>query len=154
MTQKYYLAYGSNLNLKQMKYRCPSAKPIGNIILNDYRLVYKGSENFNAYLTIEKCTGYSVPLGVFKISDIDIFSLDIYEEYPDFYSKYYIPIKIGSKEVNALIYAMNDYFDYHIPSYKYVRECLQGYKDFGFNKSVLAKALINTIDNLPKTKKR
>lgn len=26
MSKKLYIAYGSNLNLKQMKYRCPTAK--------------------------------------------------------------------------------------------------------------------------------
>jgi len=52
--KKYYLAYGSNLNLTQMKHRCPKAKPIGTINLNGYRLVYKGSAEGYSYLTIEK----------------------------------------------------------------------------------------------------
>ena len=39
MFKKYYLAYGSNLNLSQMAYRCPNAKPIGTINL-DYRSLY------------------------------------------------------------------------------------------------------------------
>ena len=38
----FYAAYGSNLNLKQMKSRCPNSKPFGKIILNDWRLVFKG----------------------------------------------------------------------------------------------------------------
>lgn len=29
MSKKLYIAYGSNLNLKQMKYRCPTAKLVG-----------------------------------------------------------------------------------------------------------------------------
>ena len=43
MLKKYYLAYGSNLNLEHMAQRCPSAKPIGVTTLENYRLVYKGS---------------------------------------------------------------------------------------------------------------
>ena len=31
MFKKYYLAYGSNLNLEQMAFRCPNAKPIDAI---------------------------------------------------------------------------------------------------------------------------
>lgn len=27
--KRYYLAYGSNLNVRQMKYRCPTAKIAG-----------------------------------------------------------------------------------------------------------------------------
>lgn len=107
MFRKYYLAYGSNLNLDQMSYRCPSAKPIGRLILKDYRLVYKGRADDFAYLTIEKCEGSVVPLGVFEVSYFDILSLDAYEGYPAFYSKCYIPIKIGDKTKKALIYVMN-----------------------------------------------
>ena len=49
MLKKYYLAYGSNLNLEQMKYRCPTAKPIGKMNLKDYRLVYKGLADYEGY---------------------------------------------------------------------------------------------------------
>ena len=67
MFKKYYLAYGSNLNLQQMKYRCPTAKPIGKINLEDYRLMYKGSEDNYEYLTIEKSKGSELPLGLFEV---------------------------------------------------------------------------------------
>lgn len=40
----YYLAYGSNLNVRQMLYRCPGAKPIGISVIPDYELLYKGSK--------------------------------------------------------------------------------------------------------------
>lgn len=30
MSKKLYIAYGSNLNLNQMKYRCPTANVAGN----------------------------------------------------------------------------------------------------------------------------
>ena len=40
----YYLAYGSNLNVRQMRYRCPGAKPIGISVIPDYELLYKGSK--------------------------------------------------------------------------------------------------------------
>lgn len=38
----YYLAYGSNLNISDMKIRCPKARPVGNAILNDHRLLFCG----------------------------------------------------------------------------------------------------------------
>ena len=96
MFKKYYLAYGSNLNLEQMALRCPDAIPIGTINLKDYRLIYKGITDGHAYLTIEKCEGYTVPLVVYKVSYLDILSLDSYEGYPTFYSKYYININFSS----------------------------------------------------------
>ena len=33
MKNKIYIAYGSNLNLKQMKYRCPDSKVLGTAML-------------------------------------------------------------------------------------------------------------------------
>lgn len=154
MFKKYYLAYGSNLNLEQMAFRCPNAKPIGTINLKDYRLVYKGRADEFSYLTIEKCEGSIVPLGLWEVSYLDVFSLDSYEGYPTFYSKYYIPIKIGDKNKKALIYVMNQYFDYHLPSEEYITTCMDGYEDFGFDKTILEKALADTIDNLPKKLKK
>ena len=51
--KKYYLAYGSNLNVHQMKYRCPTARIVGTAVIRDYELLYKGSKT-GSYLTIEK----------------------------------------------------------------------------------------------------
>lgn len=150
MFKKYYLTYGSNLNLQQMKYRCPTAKPIGKINLEDYRLMYKGSEDNYAYLTIEKSKGSELPLGLFEVSYLDILSLDKYEGYPNLYSKFYIPIQVEGKKKKALIYIMNNGYDYHISSEEYVTTCLEGYDDFEFDINILNQALYDTIDNLPK----
>ena len=154
MFKKYYLAYGSNLNLRQMAYRCKTAKPIGSVSLDNYRLVYKGSKDNAAYLTIEECEGYSVPLGLFEVSYLDILALDRYEGYPSFYSKEYININIRNKKVKALIYVMNEEFGYHLPSDKYIQICKEGYDYFGFDKTVLDKALEDTVLNLIKVKKK
>ena len=40
---KYYIAYGSNLNIKQMGYRCPTAKKLYTAELEGYRLEFRGS---------------------------------------------------------------------------------------------------------------
>ena len=154
MFKKYYLAYGSNLNLNQMAFWCPNARPIGIMNLKDYRLVYKGRTDEFSYLTIEKCEGSIVPLGLWEVSYFDVFSLDSYEGYPTFYSKYYIPIKIGDKNKKALIYVMNEYFDYHLPSEEYINTCLEGYENFGFDRVILDRVLKDTIDNLPKKLKK
>lgn len=154
MLKKYYLSYGSNLNMFQMKHRCKNSKPIGTINLKNYRLVYKGGMDGFSYLTIEECEGYNVPLGLYEVSYFDILSLDKYEGYPNFYSKYYFPVKIGAKSKKALIYIMNENFDYHIPSEEYIQTCMIGYDDFGFDKSILERALIDTKENMSKVKKK
>ena len=39
---KLYMAYGSNLNLYQMAYRCPTAQVAGKAVLKDYELLFRG----------------------------------------------------------------------------------------------------------------
>ena len=56
---KYYLAYGSNLNLNQMKRRCPNAIKVGSFLLKGYQL------EFRYYLTIKKNINSDVQLGIF-----------------------------------------------------------------------------------------
>lgn len=38
---KLYVAYGSNLNLKQMAYRCPTATLVGTGVIENYELQFK-----------------------------------------------------------------------------------------------------------------
>ena len=68
MEKRYYLAYGSNLNVRQMMIRCPSARMIGTATIEDYRLMFKGSKT-GSYLTIEPEEGCSVPVGVWEVSE-------------------------------------------------------------------------------------
>ena len=47
MAKRYYIAYGSNLNIPQMRWRCPSARIIGTSEIPDYRLLFKGSHGMH-----------------------------------------------------------------------------------------------------------
>ena len=132
--KRFYLAYGSNLNLRDMSYRCRKAIPIGSTVLMNYRLVYKGSADGYAYLTIEPSKDSLVPVGIFNISFFDELRLNKYEGYPELYYKEHFPINIGNKEAKALIYIMKDNFDYHLPNDKYIDTCMMGYDYFGFEK--------------------
>ena len=42
MSKRLYVAYGSNLNFEQMKYRCPTAKLYDTGIIEGYELQFKG----------------------------------------------------------------------------------------------------------------
>lgn len=137
---RFYLAYGSNLNLRDMSYRCKKAIPIGSTVLTNYRLVYKGAADGYAYLTIEPSKDSLVPVGIFNISFFDELRLNKYEGYPELYYKEHFPINIESKEAKALIYIMKDNFDYHLPNDKYIDTCMMGYDYFGFDKKVLEDA--------------
>ena len=61
--KRYYIAYGSNLNVQQMRWRCPGARIIGTSEMKDYRLLFKGSKT-GSYLTIEPEGMYSSGCGL------------------------------------------------------------------------------------------
>ena len=52
--KRYYIAYGSNLNVPQMQMRCPHATILGTAALKGWELLFKGSKT-GSYLTIEEC---------------------------------------------------------------------------------------------------
>ena len=95
--KRYYLAYGSNLNLQQMALRCPMAKPVGTAVIRDYELLFKGSKT-GAYLTIEPKDGGLVPVAVWEVTADDEKHLDIYEGCPTFYYKKEVrlPIRLAN----------------------------------------------------------
>lgn len=143
--KRYYLAYGSNLNLSQMALRCPGARRIGTGTIDGYELLFKGSKT-GAYLTIEKRDGARVPVGIFQVTPSDEERLDHYEGYPIFYYKTEVSIKMtGGKRkgslVPAFIYIMHEDRKLGIPSSRYVSTCMEGYDDFGFDKSLLREAV-------------
>ncbi|MBQ9030148.1 MAG: gamma-glutamylcyclotransferase [Parasporobacterium sp.] len=143
---KFYLAYGSNLSVEQMRYRCPDAKHIGTAEIKDYRLLFKGSKT-GSYLTIEPMEGRKVPVLVWEVSDEDEASLDIYEGYPVFYQKHEMEVDVksltGSEpigKVNAFVYAMDPERPLGQPTLSYYRVCSNGYDRFGFDQKILEKA--------------
>ena len=145
MEKRYYLAYGSNLNVRQMKMRCPNARIIGTATIKDYRLMFKGSQT-GSYLTIEPAPGSEVPVGVWAVTAADERSLDRYEGYPSFYYKkeMSLPIKgIRSGKVrqrDAFVYIMHEDRRLGLPSDFYLMTCMEGYNNFGFDLDILFEA--------------
>lgn len=129
MNKKYYIAYGSNLNMAQMKFRCPDAVPCAQGLINGWRLVFRGSKT-GSYASIVKSDSDCVPVGIWEISERDEAALDRYEGYPVFYTKEIVKLRSGGKEREALVYIINKDAKPGIPSNRYVKTCLQGYKDF------------------------
>ena len=78
--ERFYLAYGSNLNLEQMQRRCPTAKVVGTAKLRNWRLWFRGGTH-SAVATIEREDGYTVPVLVWQLQPNDEAALDRYEGY-------------------------------------------------------------------------
>ena len=148
----FYLAYGSNLNVRQMKLRCPTARVVGTAEIKDYELFFKGSQT-GSYLTIEPKKGGIVPVAVWEVQEQDVRRLDAYEGFPKFYYKKdmeirYKGIRTGRhRTVTAFVYIMHEDREIGIPSNRYISTCIEGYNDFGFNLNILFDAVDRSISN-------
>lgn len=140
MSKRLYAAYGSNLNLRQMKYRCPTAKLYGIGVLEDYELQFKGHSD-SAYATIAPKKGASVPVAVWEIQPSDECSLDRYEGCPSHYFKENVPVQLDGKNIDAMAYIMNLKMDFGLPSVYYYKTVYDGYRDCGLDTGVLGKAV-------------
>ena len=136
MEKRYYIAYGSNLNMRQMRIRCPSARIIGTSVLEDYELLFRESKT-GSYLTVEKKPGSSVPVGVWEVTPADEKALDRYEGFPNFYYKKELTLSIKGictgkiRKRRVFVYIMHENRPIGIPSISYMQTCIQGYEDFG-----------------------
>ena len=145
MAKRYYIAYGSNLNVRQMRVRCPKATILGTAMLKGWELLFKGSKT-GSYLTIEECEGGTVPVVVWEVTAEDEAALDLYEGFPTFYYKkdfkiQYKGIRTGRRRtVTAFVYIMHEERPIGIPTNRYMRTCLEGYGAFLFDKRVLIDA--------------
>ena len=146
MKRKFYLAYGSNLNMDQMAWRCPKAAPVGTASLDGWQLQFRGSGS-GAYLTIDPLEGSSVPVGVWSITEADERALDRYEGFPHFYHKQIVPITLQQfpsgkpRRIRAMVYIMREGRPLGLPDPSYIRTCARGYVDFGFDHGPLQAAL-------------
>ena len=129
-----YFAYGSNLNHFQMKRRCKDSIFLKKINLKDFRLTFR-SEYRAA--DIEKKKNSIVPGALYEISKSDEKKLDLYEDYPILYKKYYF--KYYDKKV--MTYIMTNKKSFRYPTERYLNVIKKGYKDCKLNKKYLNKAL-------------
>lgn len=145
MKKRYYIAYGSNLNIRQMLVRCPDATIIGTANLQGWELLFKGSRS-GSYLTIERSRDGIVPVAVWNVTEADETALDHYEGVPTFYYKKDIRLQCSSihtgrqRMVTAFAYIMHEERPVGVPTVRYMQTCLAGYDDFLFDKQILMAA--------------
>jgi len=125
-----YIAYGSNMNVRQMAYRCPKAKPVGPMWLKGWRLVMKRVAD------VEPDPGAIIPAALWRITTRCEEALDLYEGFPTFYTKHRLRIDLGNgKRSRPMLYRMsNPEVRTVAPSSEpYLWAIAEGYRDFGFD---------------------
>ena len=129
-----YFAYGSNLHHSQMKRRCKDSIFLKKINLKDFKLTFRSK--YRA-ADIEPKKNLVVPGALFQISKSDEKKLDVYEDYPTLYKKYYFSY-YGKK---VMTYTMTKKTSFTFPTDRYLNIVKRGYKDCDLDKSYLKKAL-------------
>ena len=139
----YYAAYGSNINLFQMKYRCPNSKVIGVGFASGWKLY------FNYHADVEY-TGKSediVPILIWDIADEDWKRLDMYEGFPKYYIKKHMDVEsvLNNKAIkyDCIVYVMSseNADSYQIPAKDYLKIIIDGYCDNNIDCKYLEEAL-------------
>ncbi len=131
-----YFAYGSNLHHFQMKRRCKDSLFIKKINLKNFKLTFRSK--YRA-ADIEPKKNSIVPGGLFEISRSDEKKLDVYEDYPILYKKYYF-YYYGNR---VMTYIMPKKSLFRFPTERYLNVIKEGYKNCGLDKKYLMKAIQN-----------
>ena len=129
-----YFAYGSNLHHKQMKRRCKDSIFLKKINLTTFKLTFRSK--YRA-ADIEPKKNSVVPGALFEISKSDEKKLDVYEDFPILYKKYYFSY-YGKK---VMTYTMTKKTSFTFPTDRYLNIVKRGYKDCDLDKSYLKNAL-------------
>ena len=145
--KKIYLAYGSNMNLRQMAHRCPDAEVLGTSVLKNHHLTFRGGKNLGV-ATVEKRMGAEVPVLLWSISENDEKALDIYEGYPYLYRKENRMVEFDGKKVKAMVYIMNEGRPASLPSTYYYATIAQGYKDNGLDTKLFEDAVSTFMEEI------
>ena len=127
----YYFAYGSNLNLSQMKDRCKGSEYISNYKLEGYQLVFRGVAD------VVGSPRNLVVGGLFKVNGKDLAELDKYEGCPTLYDRVYILDEFFG---TIMFYQMQKR-KFNFPTASYFECLVKGYNDCGLPKRKLNEAL-------------
>ena len=129
-----YFAYGSNLNHFQMKRRCKDSVFLKKINLTNFKLTFRSK--YRA-ADIEPKKNSTVPGALFEISKSDEKKLDIYEDYPVLYKKYYFTYY----DKKVMTYTMTKKTLFAYPTERYLNVIKKGYKDCDIDSKYLVKAI-------------
>lgn len=136
--KRLYLAYGSNINLEQMAFRCPNSKVVGTRMVPDYELEFRG------VATIVPKEGAEVPVLVWEIGQQDEINLDYYEGFHHMYRKEIFELEVNGKMRECMAYVMN-HGGISPPSSQYYNGIKQGYEANGMDTSYLRAALERAV---------
>ena len=134
-----YVAYGSNINLTQMAFRCPHSKVVGTAMVKGWELEFRG------VATIVPKPDTEVPVLLWELDPRDIPALNRYEGFPHLYRQQDIEVETPNGTAKGMVYLMNR-GEISPPSSGYLQTIWDGYKANGMDTSYLVEAAARAYD--------
>ena len=128
-----YIAYGSNINREQMRFRCPTATIVEKSVLKDYELLFR-----EGVACVEPKPGGKGPVLLWKLKPRDEYILDQYERR---YHQEEMTVPLNGKPTAAMIYMMDEGYSLSPPHSQYYNTILRGYQAAGFDRKILDAAV-------------
>lgn len=131
-----YAAYGANTNREHMKHRCPTAVYLGNVEIFDYRLVFRSVADVIPH------KGASVVCALWDIYQRDEEALDVFEGFPNHYTKRFAMMRGRGKPRDVMFYIINgNRADRHEPPESYEMTLRKGYRQCGIAEDQINSAI-------------
>ena len=146
MENTLYFAYGSNINLGQMDYRCPDASVVGPVFLDNYELLFRRG----GFATIAPKEGERVHGLLWSLTPQCERSLDRYEGYPRFYDKRKVTVRDSEgRSLSVMAYIMDGRFqEPMLPTPDYYNGILEGSRQNGLPVAALKKAWEHAVQEV------
>ncbi len=139
--------FGSNLDLDQLRRRCPSAKVVGIATLSNFALTFAGHSDAwgGAVATIVRQRGAAVDGIVARVTLTDLAMLDRFEGVPFVYTRSRLTVTVADAPIRAYVYRMPDDTPAGVPSLRYVTQIARGYRAFDLDGRRLLAAVEGVV---------
>ena len=128
----YYFAYGSNLNKKQMRERCPDSQPKFMATLPNNKIIFTGWSRIKWHggvASIKPFRGEKVRGAIYEVTEACLRQLDKHEAG---YARLNVTVFSEDNEpVPAVTYIKSGQLEESSPSKEYLAVIHQGYRDWG-----------------------
>lgn len=135
---KFYAAYGSDMNAREMKKKCPGAIAFAKSWIHDHHLVFQGYRD-DAQANVIPAEGYDVPVIIWCINEYHEKELDFIKAVRG-YEKSEITLEVDGKLEKCVIYIRGSE-PFGIPLDRYLRTIAEAYNDFNFDIRILNEAV-------------
>lgn len=131
----YYFAYGSNMQIQQMNIRCPDNRRVGFATLPKYKWIING----RGYANVIRCKNSIVEGTLFKVSNMDVQFLDMYEGVESgAYRRVIIPVLSNNTFIKAIVYIDANCIEGQ-PKEEYIKRINAGIVDARLSTQYIAK---------------